>query len=486
MSRTTLFFVVAGALALVALIANAPLKGQAGAPTPAGAAVPAPHVAAAAPTNAVAPGQAGSLGLEARLSHPLVSADGQDVYAAIDVTAAGAADMKRLPINLALVIDRSGSMAGEKLRQAKLAAHHLVDQLRDDDSLGIVHYGTDTTTLAGRRVTAANREVLHAFIDDITEGGGTDIGAALGEGQAALRAARGGYDVSRLILISDGQPNQGVTSLSGLSAIVGDLRRTGVSVSSIGVGADFDEHIMEGLAEAGAGAYAFLEDAAQLDGIFQRDLAAAGTQVAQRAQLTFEVPAGVVLEAVLGHPEVPGGRVGRGAATAVTVALPDFAAGQKERVVVRLRVPAGRAGERVPVTGLSLTWFDLPTSRDARATTELFALASDSQAAIASHRDPEATVFAARAQAAESGRKAAELFKKGDRDGARAAYGASQRALDDAAGVAGLDALAEDKARYQAQQDRFESARSEGELKSAGKSARREARIDFGLMSSTY
>jgi Ca-activated chloride channel family protein len=473
MNRTGIFLAAAGVLALVAVVAGTPrLAPPRGSP-------PTPSVEP--PPRTVG---RGTLSITARLSHPLVGLGQQDVFTTVDVKAVELPGSRRSPVNLALVIDRSGSMSGFKLNQAKQAARQLVSQLSADDRLAIVHYGSDVKSMAGLVATPANKEKLLAYIDGIWDDGGTNIGSALAAARDLLLGSREGFTVNRAILISDGQPTEGVTEPEALLAIARELRSSGVSLSSIGVGEDYNERLMEGFAEVGAGAYAYLQDASQLGVIFQKDLNAAGTQVASGVTLTFRVPRGVSFQRVFGYTQVSTQRDGD--ATLVTVALPDFAAGQQERVVVHLTVSATTAGESVDVSALDLSYRDVLASAAVRDEARVTALATDQPQLVLERRDKDAIVFAARARAAQNAAEAAASIAKGDRDGARRALQRNKVLFDEAGDVAGYGAVAGDQKTQAAFEAELDEARDEGSRRVLQKRISTQARKDYGLMGSTY
>lgn len=476
MNRTGIFLAAAGILGLVAVVAAVPrIHGVSTTTT-----TPPTTVTPIDPATA----SDGSLGMTARLSHPFVGLGRQDVFLTVDLRAVEVPGAARAPVNLALVIDRSGSMSGFKLNQAKQAARQLVSQLTSADRLAIVHYGSDVKSMDGLMATPENKQRLLAFIDGIWDDGGTNIGSGLSTGRDLLLAAKSDFRVNRLVLISDGQPTEGVTDFGGLTAIVRDVRSVGVSVSSIGVGDDFNEQLMEAIAEVGAGAYAYLQDASQLARIFQKDLNAAGTQVARGVALSFKVPAGAQLQRVLGYTQVS--RAFDGATEIVTVAMPDFAAAQQERVVVHLTVDAAQAGQTVNVSDLELNYTDLLKDRGVKSEAHLAAMTTNSTETIAKNQDKDAVVFAARARAAENSQKAAELLNQGDVEGAKALFITNTAIFDEAAAVAGAPAVAADIATQQAQSVQFDQAKTEESRKAAAKQVRNKARIDYGLMGSTY
>src|SRR5207245_2805410 len=123
--------------------------------------------------------------------------------------------------------------------------------------------------------------------------------AGLKVGEEQLKRADCEGCVKRLVLMSDGQPTEGIQSVAGLTRIASQLHERGVSVTSLGVGYDFNEDLMTQLAQVGGGSYAYLKDSAALASIIQRDLQQAGTLVARDVRLNVRLPNGVVLREVL-------------------------------------------------------------------------------------------------------------------------------------------------------------------------------------------
>ncbi|HSP80955.1 MAG TPA: VWA domain-containing protein, partial [Myxococcaceae bacterium] len=136
MNKTVALVALTGGLALTALVLGLP---QLVAPHPATPVAPVPPVPPTPPATTAH----GSLTMTSRLSHPYIIPGTSELFVTVEVTGAEVPGAKRTPVNLAVVIDRSGSMSGYKLAQAKQAARHLVGQLRDADRLAIVHYGSD-------------------------------------------------------------------------------------------------------------------------------------------------------------------------------------------------------------------------------------------------------------------------------------------------------------------------------------------------------
>ena len=475
MNRTGIFLAVAGLLALVAVVAGVPRGGSM--PTPVGPVVVTPPPVNTNTSN-------GSLSLSTRVSHPFVGLGASEVFVTADVTGVNLPQAQRAPVNLALVIDRSGSMSGFKLTQAKQAAQHLVAQLTPADRLSIVHYGSDVKAFNGLAGTPANKTVLLKYIEGIWDDGGTNIADGLTAGRDQLLAMKSDFKVNRLILISDGQPTEGITDASQLSQVVRDIRSTGISVSSIGVGSDFNEELMEAFAELGGGAYAYLQDAAQLSNIFQKDLNAATTQVARGVTLTFRVPAGTQFEQLLGYKIAA--RSSMGNDEVISVSMPDFAAGQVERVVVQLRVTGNTSGQTIDVTQTSLDYTDLLASRAVTTETALRAQVSDKAEVVLTNRDKDAMVFAARARAGVNTQNAVEALKQGDRGKAEQLMQQNAVFFEEAASSAGVGAVEGDQKEAAALFDGMKAARDDAQINEYSKDARKKARVNYGLMGSTY
>jgi len=477
MNRTGIFLGVAGVLALVALVVGLPRAG--GTTTTPPVVEPPPIVT---PTPATASN--GSLSMTTRLSHPFVGLGSTDVYLTADVVAVEQPGSTRSPVNLALVIDRSGSMSGFKLNQAKQAARALVTQLRSEDRLSVVHYGSDVKAMEGVFATPENRDRLLSYIDGIWDDGGTNIGAGLSTGRDLLLRSKHDFKVNRLILISDGQPTEGITEHGALVGIVRDVRQAGISVSSIGVGTDFNEQLMESFAEVGAGAYAYLQDAAQLEQIFQKDLNAAGTQVARNVTLTIKVPRHTRLVRTLGY--TPIARTASGPEELVTIALPDFAAGARERVVLQLSIDGARDGEALDVSALTLNYTDLLASQPVTTNALVRATVSSDATVVQQHQDGEALVFAARARAGANTQAAVDALRKGNRAEARQLFEANKTIIGGSGKVPGAPSVAGDLEEQDKLIQGLEQANDEGSINSYSKGARKKARLDFGLFGSTY
>ena len=156
-------------------------------------------------------------------------------------------------------------------------------RLDDRDSLAIVHFGSDVKSLPSMKVTDENRERMRRFIARMIDDGGTNIGAGLKVGEQQLQQAGCEGCIKRLVLMSDGQPTEGISSLSGLSRIVSQMHERGISVTALGVGYDFNEDLMTQLASVGVDPMALdSEHPREVAGV---DVSRAGMSVRRADQL---------------------------------------------------------------------------------------------------------------------------------------------------------------------------------------------------------
>jgi Ca-activated chloride channel homolog len=443
MNKTLIILVSAGALLLVAVILGRPASTVAPVvqgPVALPPSLPPPLVVPPPIVPPVIVKAAGALSLVGKLSQPTLLQGTSDVFATFDVSAVDVAGSQRAPVNLALVIDRSGSMSGNKIKQARNAALRLVDLLEERDRLSIVHYGNDVRAFSSALATPENKLKMQKYIRGIVDEGGTNIGEGLEAGQLQLAKAQSDFKVNRLILLSDGQPTVGITSPAGLAKLVARIRSTGVSVTSLGVGLDFNEDLMQKLADVGGGSYGFINNAQATAAVFEKDLSQAGTMVARNVNLKLTLPVGVQLREVFGRPA---SQVG----SEVTVTLPDFSAKQIEKVVIHMTVTSnGVAGQSMAIARSTLQYQDLLADRANEEAVSLSALVTNDKELARNSVDKGAYLAVTRAQAATNYKAAADSMERGDFAAAAGSLEKNKALLKDAELVLPSPALAAEKA----------------------------------------
>ncbi len=210
---------------------------------------------------------------------------------------------RRTPINLAIVLDRSGSMRGAKLEKARQAASIVLEQLGRNDVFSLVTYETRAGVLIPpQHVT--NPEKLNRRIQSIHSGGSTALYDGVKLGARQLERFFDEENINRVILLSDGLANVGPKTPSALARLGSRLANDGIQVSTIGLGDDYNEDLMVALAEASAANYYYVKDAEKLPGIFEEELGYIRNILARNVEIIIDLPEGVVGIEVLGHPDI--------------------------------------------------------------------------------------------------------------------------------------------------------------------------------------
>lgn len=197
---------------------------------------------------------------------------------------------ERVPLNISLVVDRSGSMQGDKLNYVKKAVDFVIDNLNASDYLSIVQYDNEVDVVSAS-ANVTDKANLHRKVKTIQARGMTNLSGGMLEGYTQVKNTQQSGFVNRTLLLSDGLANQGITDPQRLQQIAQKkFREQGIALSTFGVGADFNESLMTQLSEFGGANYYFIEKPDQIPQIFAQELEGLLSVVAQNTKLSLQFP----------------------------------------------------------------------------------------------------------------------------------------------------------------------------------------------------
>ena len=263
--------------------------------------------------------------------------------------------VKRPPVNLILVIDESGSMRDRgKMTYAKKAAKIMINNLNSYDRVGIIAY-SDYARVISPLQSLTNKSKLRREIDRIYPTNATNLSAGLIEAIRGLKYYNDTRRINKVILLSDGLANRGVTDLYSLSDIASRASYEGVYITTMGLGLHFDEDLMATLAEYGAGNYYFIESPSQIAYIFDEEFRKMSSTIARDAVLEIDLEDDVELEELYGYTYDRKG-------DKILIKLGDYYSGQERNIKMSLTVPTDKKGKN-KLFKSSLRYTDIENGR---------------------------------------------------------------------------------------------------------------------------
>jgi Ca-activated chloride channel homolog len=265
-------------------------------------------------------------------------------FVLVGVTAPAATkERERLPVNLAFVLDRSGSMSGQKIALAKRTIAEALEHLDGRDRFSIVMYDdVIDVVVEGTTASAEARRNAIARLATVDARGSTNLAEGWFRGAEQVASHLIGEGINRCLVLTDGLANVGLTDPAELARHAAELRARGVSTTTFGLGADFDEVLLQGIADAGGGHFYFVRDAAMIRDHITSEVGETLEVVARDVELEIVAAEDVDVEAISPQPTRP-----RGSRTIVT--LGDLVAEQVIDVVLRITFPYGEIGRETGV-----------------------------------------------------------------------------------------------------------------------------------------
>lgn len=260
---------------------------------------------------------------------------------------------ERMPVNVAIVIDKSGSMQGEKIEQARRAAIQAIDRLHDSDIVSVVVYDSSVQVLVPA-TKASDRQHLKQLIRSIQAGGNTALFAGVSKGATEIRKFLDDKRVNRVVLLSDGLANVGPDSPSELEELGESLIKEGISVSTLGLGLGYNEDLMSRLALASSGNHVFIEDAEDLVQVFQNEFDDVLSVVAQKIRIKVDLAEGIRPVKLLNYPANVTGQH-------VTIDVGQLYSKQERYFVLEVEVPYGSSGTSLSAATVNVDYMNLFT-----------------------------------------------------------------------------------------------------------------------------
>jgi Ca-activated chloride channel family protein len=317
---------------------------------------------------------------------------------------------RRPPVNLAFVLDRSGSMSGAKIALAKQAVEQSIGRLQADDRFSVVVYDDviDVVVRSTEATSEARRDAIQA-INRIDARNQTNLGEGWLRGCEQVAQHLASEGVNRTLLLTDGLANVGITDHDALARHAAELRARGVQTTTFGVGSDFDEVLLQALATAGGGNFYYIADARSIADYITSEVGEALDVVARDVTLDVATPESVVVESLSPFSfEQRGGRT--------IVNLGSLVAEQVVQIVLRLNFPLDEIGrETGAVVSLS--------ARDSVADGESVALEweyAEGKTNDLQERNAEVDRAVARVFAARARQEATALNRQGNFPAAQA------------------------------------------------------------------
>lgn len=392
----------------------------------------------------------------------VVALEGDDeISLLVELTAPGlAAESTRLPRTLVVVLDRSGSMQGERLAGAKRALTDLVDRLDPQDRFGLITFD-NTVRLDIPAAALADKAQAKQRIQSIRPGGATDLSAGYLRG---LQEARRSVDRAggAVLLISDGHANAGVVDPERLGAVAAKAAADGITTTTVGFGLGYDERLLKAVAAGGNGGELFAETADQASTVIAGELDGLLSQTAQAASMLVRMfPACRRLKVI-------NELTCTSTADGVQIELGAFYAGESRRLVITFDVPGSAALGLAQIAELDATWVELPGLVQHTVTLPVCVNVVPGDQAAGRVPDPMVRTELAFLRTQRAKRAAAERMSAGDAGGAIAEMRAAGTLLRTAMAAAPAPMMA-DLSEDLAAIDRLADEAVAGDLSRAAK-----------------
>lgn len=312
----------------------------------------------------------------------------------------------RPPVNLAIVMDRSGSMSGSKIEKAREAAIEAVRRLEAQDIFSLVVYDHEVETLVPAQ-SARFTEQIEGQIRGIQSRGNTALFGGVSQGAAEVRKHLDGPYVNRIILLSDGLANVGPSAPADLARLGKALMKEGISVTTVGVGNDFNEDLMTQLAMTSDGNHYFVETGSDLPRIFAQELGDVLSVVARKVVIEVDCPSDIRPLRIIGREGTIRGQQ-------VRLNMNQLYGGQEKFVLIEVEVPAAVPETRRTLAVARCRYEDAFNQASRESQAEAVVQFSANLSDVAQSVDPVVSRAVFRNEIAVIRDEALDLYNRGD------------------------------------------------------------------------
>lgn len=346
-----------------------------------------------------------ALRVEARLGHPRIGTEaGAETFLLLDVeSAAEPTSVTRPRVHLALVLDRSGSMAGQRMKNAKAAAAIAVQRLREGDTVSVLAFDTGVErVVAPTQIDSLTRGEIVQAIDRIQLGGDTCISCGIDSALSDVAGSSGTVD--QVLLLSDGEANRGMVTLADLQAMGVRARNQGSSITTVGVDLAYNEETLRALTLESNGRHHFVRNEADLGAVFEKEASILTGTVAADAVAIIDLEPGYELARVVDRPFERTG-------SQIRVPLGSFGKGESKSVLLAVRATTAALADSSRLASVEVRFRDAASAREELGRAEITIGRSSSPATSLA---AEIETRLQRTDTADALRLANELFRKGD------------------------------------------------------------------------
>lgn len=352
--------------------------------------------------------QASQVQLDVSLANPTMLAGAkQTTHLKVGLTGFELSDNKeRPPVNVAIVLDKSGSMQGEKIEQARKAAIAAIERLSSRDIVSVVAYDSTVKVIVPATKLTDKQAVIQR-IREINADGSTALFAGVSKGAEEIRKFLDKERVNRVILLSDGLANVGPQSPSELGDLGKSLSKEGISVSTMGLGLGYNEDLMTKLAARSGGNHVFIEQADELVDVFNYEFDDVLSVVAQEVSIEIQVAKGIRPIRVLNtEAEINGQQV--------IVQLNQLYSNQEKYVLLEVEVPPGQVDQQREVATVKVSYANMQTKTNDQLTSRVNVNFSESVSVVEEKANKDVLIATVIQIANEQNELATSLRDKGE------------------------------------------------------------------------